>query len=46
MALYSSVNRLRNIWTRGRGTGEGGVPVYSSVICNQGIYPNIFIGYT
>jgi hypothetical protein len=41
MSLYSSINQgiyghVVRAW--------GGVPVYSSVTCNQGIYSNIFIG--
>jgi hypothetical protein len=43
MTLYSSVNR--EMYAHMAGVRSGGVsPVYSSVMCNRGIYSTIFIG--
>jgi hypothetical protein len=43
MSLYCSINR--EIYGHVARTWGAGSPVYSSVICNQGIYSNIFVGY-
>jgi hypothetical protein len=51
MTLYSSVNKgiyghVVGVQGGGGGVGGGEPPLYSLVMCNQGIYPNIFVGYT